>query len=1068
MTAPDDKAAAAAASAKRAQSGPYPEVEPNPSFPRMEEEVLAFWKRERIFERSVEFRPAVRDGKSNEFVFYDGPPFANGLPHYGHLVTGFVKDIVPRYETMRGKRVERRFGWDCHGLPAELTAEEELGISGRPAILEYGIARFNAHCRTSVLRFTKEWEKYVTRQARWVDFEHAYRTLDLSFMESVMWAFKTLWDKGLIYEGYRVVAYSWAIQTPLSNFETRMDNAYRERQDPAVTVAFTLEPARGEEKPLKLLAWTTTPWTLPSNLALAVGPEIDYAVFEEADVRYVLGEAAAPKYEKQLANATRVGTLKGRDLVGRRYKPLFPFFADTKNAFRVLAGEFVTTEEGTGIVHMAPGFGEDDLDLSTKHGIPVLVPVDNSGRFTGEIKPYEGMLVFDANKHIIQDLRKMGVLVRHDTINHNYPHCWRTDTPLIYRAINAWFLKVTEFRERMVELNKGINWIPSHIRDGLFGNWLEGARDWNISRNRFWGSPIPVWRSDDPAYPRIDVYGSLDEIARDFGVRPTDLHRPGIDALVRPNPDDPSGKSMMRRVEDVLDCWFESGSMPYAQVHYPFENKAWFEGHFPGDFIVEYVAQTRAWFYTLVVLSVALFDKVPFLNCLCHGVVLDENHQKLSKRLKNYPDPLEMFDTFGADALRWYLVSSALLAGGDLAIPKDGRAIGEVQRQVLKPIWNAYYFFSLYANADGIKAAPITQADGVLDRYILAKTRELVLYVERRMDAYDIPGPCAAVVRFLEVLNNWYIRRSRERFWRAGRDDDKLAAYNTLYTVLTTLLRTIAPLVPYLSETVYRGLSGETSVHLADWPDAKSLPAEPELVESMDLVREICSVALAIREQHNLRVRLPLSHMIVATPKAAALESFRYLIEDEVNVKRVEFDPDVRKFGTLELHVNPKIGARIGKALKEVLSAAKAGEWRPGPDGTVAVAGQTLAGEDFALRLNVPEGQSALGLRGQGAVILNVTLTPELREEGLARDLVRLIQTTRKEAGLHISDRIALGLALPPEFAGAVERHRRFICEETLALDLALSADAKGAFRREHRLEGKPVVIAVRRLAAQG
>ncbi len=1068
MTAPESTAAAAESAAKRAGDKPYPELEPNPSFPAMEEEILAFWQREQIFERSVAERPAMRGGKHNEFVFYDGPPFANGLPHYGHLVTGFVKDIVPRYQTMRGRRVERRFGWDCHGLPAELTAEQELGISGRPAILEYGIERFNDHCRTSVLRFTKEWEKYVTRQARWVDFKNDYKTLDLSFMESVMWAFKTLWDKGLIYEGYRVVAYSWAIQTPLSNFETRLDNAYRERQDPAVTVAFTLDSLPGETKPLKLLAWTTTPWTLPSNLALAVGADIDYAVFEEEDARYALAEAAAPKYEKQLANAVRVGTLKGSALLGRTYKPIFPFFAATEGAFRVLAGDFVSTEEGTGIVHMAPGFGEDDLDLCSKHGIPIVVPVDNAGRFTSEVKPYEGQLVFDANKPIIQDLKRMGVLVRQDTIVHNYPHCWRTDTPLIYRAINAWFLKVTDFRERMVELNKGINWIPSHVRDGLFGNWLAGARDWNISRNRFWGSPIPVWRSDDPAYPRINVYGSIDEIARDFGVRPQDLHRPGIDRLVRPNPDDPTGKSMMRRVEDVLDCWFESGSMPYAQVHYPFEHKEWFESHFPGDFIVEYVAQTRAWFYTLVVLAVALFDKVPFKNCLCHGVVLDENHQKLSKRLKNYPDPLEMFDTYGADALRWYLVSSPLLSGGDLAIPKDGRAIGEVQRHVLKPIWNAYYFFALYANADGIKAELVSEAENVLDRYILAKTRALVLDIESHLDAYDIPAPSAAVVRFLDALNNWYIRRSRERFWRAGRDRDKLAAYNTLYTVLTTLLRAVAPLVPYLSETVYRGLTGETSVHLALWPEVSAFPAEEELVETMDRVRDICSAALAIREQHNLRVRLPLSAMIVATPMAERLAAFRHLIEDEVNVKRVEFDAEIGKFGRLELHVNPKIGARIGKAVKEVLAAAKAGAWRDNGDGTVAAAGHTLAGEDFTLRLAVPEGQSALSLKGRGAVILDVTMTPELKAEGLARDLVRLIQTTRKEAGLHVSDRIELALSLPPELAAAVESHRRFIAEETLALALTLVPAERGTegFRSEHELDGKPVAITLRRAAA--
>lgn len=1056
----------ASAAVKESSEKPYPEVDPNPSLPGLEEEILAFWKRERIFEQSVERRPATAGGKPNDFVFYDGPPFANGLPHYGHLVTGFVKDIVPRYQTMRGHKVERRFGWDCHGLPAELQAEQELGISGRPAILEYGIERFNDHCRKSVLQFTEEWQKYVTRQARWVDFEHDYKTLDLTYMESVMWAIKTLWQKGWIYEGYRVVPYSWAIQSPLSNFETRLDNSYRERQDPAITVAFTLEKQAGEEKELKLLVWTTTPWTLPSNLAIAVGPEIDYAIFEEGETRYVIGEAAAAKYEKQLAGAVRVAAIKGRDLVGRRYKPLFPFFASTPNAFRVLAGEFVTTEDGTGVVHMAPGFGEEDLETCKANDIPVLVPVGSDGRFTAEVPPYEGQLVFDANKQIIQDLKKMGALVRHDTILHSYPHCWRTDQPLIYRAINAWFLKVTEFRHRMVELNKGINWIPSHIRDGLFGNWLENARDWNISRNRFWGSPIPVWKSDDPNYPRIDVYGSLDELERDFGVRPADLHRPGIDQLVRPNPDDPSGKSMMRRVEAVLDCWFESGSMPFAQVHYPFENKEWFEGHFPGDFIVEYVGQTRGWFYTLMVLSTALFDRAPFRNCMCHGIVLDENHQKLSKRLRNYPDPIDVFNTYGADALRWYMVASPLLAGGDLAMPKDGRAIGEVQRLVLKPIWNAYYFFTLYANADGIKGELNVRAKGVLDRYILAKTRMLVEDMQRRMDTYDIPGTCAAVARFIDALNNWYIRRSRERFWRGEKDQDKLDAYNTLYTVLNTLTRAMAPLAPYLTEAIYRGLTSETSIHFADWPDVSAFPEERELVATMDTVRDICSATLSIREQHNLRVRLPLSRLTVAMPEAGRLEPYRHLIEDEVNVKEIVFNTDLSKFGTLELHVNPKIGARIGKAVKDVLAAAKAGQWKSNPDGTVSIASQLLSGDDFTLRLKVPEGMAAQSVQGEGAVILNVTVTLELKEEGLARDLVRLVQMTRKEAGLHISDRIELGIVAPAEFASAVERHRKFICEETLALQLRSTIDGADAFRLEHQLEGKAVTVGVRRASA--
>ncbi|MEL7208708.1 MAG: class I tRNA ligase family protein, partial [Actinomycetota bacterium] len=538
-----------------------------------------------------------------------GPPFANGLPHAAHLLTGYVKDVVPRYQTMRGKRVDRRFGWDCHGLPAEIAAEKELEVSGRKEITEFGIERFNDHCRRSVLQYTGEWQRYVDRQARWVDFERDYKTMDTPYMESVIWAFKTLWDKGLVYRAHRVMPYSWGAETPLSNFEIRLDDATRPRQDPAITVRFPLEPVDGETTPISLLIWTTTPWTLPSNLAAAVGPDIEYAVVEEDGERFVLAETTLAAYDAQLADAERVGTVRGSELAGRAYRPPFAYFEGTENAFRVLEADWVDTAEGTGIVHLAPGFGEDDQQLCEAHGIPLVVPVDDAGEFTAAVPDWAGVNVFDANPLIIRRLKDDGLLVRQDSYEHNYPHCWRTDTPIIYRAVDSWYVEVTAFRDRMVELNQQINWIPDHVRDGAFGRWLEGARDWSISRNRFWGSPIPVWESDDPAFPRTDVYGSLDEIEADFGVRPDDLHRPTVDELVRPNPDDPSGKAMMRRVPEVLDCWFDSGSMPYAQVHYPFENQDWFDDHFPADFIVEYIAQTRGWFYTLHVLSTALFDR---------------------------------------------------------------------------------------------------------------------------------------------------------------------------------------------------------------------------------------------------------------------------------------------------------------------------------------------------------------------------------------------------------------------------------------------------------------------------
>ncbi|HEV2361239.1 MAG TPA: isoleucine--tRNA ligase, partial [Acidimicrobiales bacterium] len=807
----------------------YPDVPSQPRYPSLEDETIAYWREDKTFEASVDARPI-----DDEYVFYDGPPFANGLPHYGHLLTGVVKDTVPRYQTMRGKRVERRFGWDCHGLPAEMAAEKELGVHGRAAVVELGIDKFNDRCRSIVQRTTDAWEWYVARQARWVDFENDYKTMDLTFMESVIWAFRRLYDKGLAYEGYRVLPYCWECETPLSNFETRQDDAYRDRTDPAVTVLFELEPTDDDvpfSGPLSLMVWTTTPWTLPSNLAVAVGPDIEYAVVERDGKLVAVGSERLGAYPDLEEAGSKVGTLRGADLVGRTYKPLFPYFADTPGAFRVLSGDFVATDEGTGVVHMAPGFGEDDQRACEAAGIPVIVPVDDQGRFTPEVTDYTGKVVFDANEDIVARLEELGVLVGREAYTHAYPHCWRSDTPLIYRAMGSWFVAVTAIKDRMVELNQQIRWVPEHVRDGAMGKWLEGARDWSISRNRFWGTPIPVWKSDDPRYPRLDVYGSLDELERDFGVRPTDLHRPAIDELTRPNPDDPTGQSTMRRIPDVLDCWFESGSMPFAQLHYPFENEKRFEENFPADFIVEYVTQTRGWFYTLHVLATALFDQPPFRNCLAHGILLGDDGRKLSKRLRNYPDPEEVFANQGADAMRWYFLSAPILRGGDSMV--ESKALAEPVRQVLNPIWNAWHFLSLYGRIDGVRGGYRTDQTGVLDRYALAKTHELVEEVTASMDTYDLAGATTAVTTYLDALTNWYIRRSRERFWRpaatgaAGGSSDKQDAYDTLHTVLVTLCKVVAPLLPFLSEEVYRGLTGERSVHLTDWPRVGELPADP-------------------------------------------------------------------------------------------------------------------------------------------------------------------------------------------------------------------------------------------------
>jgi len=1028
-------------------STPYPKVPSRADYPALEREILEQWDKDATFEASVDQRPI-----DSEYVFYDGPPFANGLPHYGHLLTGYVKDVVPRYQTMRGHRVERRFGWDCHGLPAEMAAEQELGIHGHKAISEYGIANFNDYCRTSVLRYTAEWERYVKRQARWVDFDHDYKTMDLSFMESVMWAFKRLWDKGLIYQAYRVMPYSWGAETPLSNFEIRLDDATRPRQDPAITVGFDLDARPQDPGPLRILAWTTTPWTLPSNLALAVGPDLEYSVVALDGVNYVIATAALERYSAELSEGEVIATLAGSDLVERTYSPLFDFFADNQNSFRVLAGDFIETSEGTGVVHLAPGFGEDDQRVCEAAGITLVVPVDEKGCFTPEVSTWEGINVFDANPEVIRHLKGEGRVLRHETYDHNYPHCWRTDTPIIYRAMQSWYVRVTDLTDRLLACNDEINWIPGHVQQGAFGKWLAGARDWSISRNRFWGAPIPVWVSDNPDYPRMDAYGSLDEIEKDFGVRPASLHRPDVDELTRPNPDDPTGTSTMRRVTEVLDCWFESGSMPYAQVHYPFENKEWFDTHSPADFIVEYIAQTRGWFYTLHVLSVALFDRPAFNNVICHGVVLDSEGRKLSKKLRNYPDPEEVMETIGSDALRWYLMSSPILRGGDLKIAADGSGIADVVRLVLNPIWNAFHFFALYANADSYKAKFRTDAKGELDRYILAKTSELVDAMTAALDCYDLAGACNQVTSYLDALNNWYIRRSRERFWAPGAGeqatDDKRDAFDTLYTVLVTVSQVVAPLLPMLSERIYTDLTGERSVHLTDWPEPDLLPADPDLVRAMDEVRAVCSTALGLREERKLRSRLPLPSLAVAGERAEALKPFAHLIANELNVKSVEFVSDRTQFGTEVVKPNPRdLGPRLGKDVQSVIKAAKSGDWSRVDETTVVVGGHELHSGEYELVLETAEDVAASAVRyvdPEGHSIdtalvtaLDTNVTAELHAEGVTRDLVRAVQAARKDAGLDVTDRISLELSLPAAQRCMVEANQAHLAESVLATSIS-------------------------------
>ena len=1050
------------------------EVTPSPRFPSIEEDVLAYWKADGTFQASIDNRD-----DAEEFVFYDGPPFANGLPHYGHLLTGYAKDVVPRFETMRGKKVERRFGWDTHGLPAELEAERILGITDKSQIEEMGIAAFNKACKDSVLKYTKDWEEYVTRQARWVDFENDYKTLDVTYMESVIWAFKTLYDKGLAYEGYRVLPYCWRDETPLSNHELRMDDdVYQDRQDPALTVLLPLIDAPGDLADASVLVWTTTPWTLPSNLAAAVGPDIEYAVVLASKNsafpgrKFVIATSRLATYEREIGKAvaisdeeiteadldacfTWVGLVKGTDLAGLAYVPPFDYFTGRENAHRILVADYVTTEDGTGIVHLAPAFGEEDMAVCAAADIEPVIPIDSRGRFTSEVPDYQGLQVFDANKPIIDTLKTKGIVLRHETYNHSYPHCWRCRNPLIYRAIGSWFVRVTEFRDRMVELNQQITWVPEHIKDGQFGKWLEGARDWSISRNRYFGTPIPVWVSDNPDYPRMDVYGSLADIEADFGRLPLDedgqpnLHRPYVDDLVRPNPDDPTGQSKMVRITDVLDVWFDSGSMPFAQVHYPFENREWFDSHYPGDFIVEYIGQTRGWFYLLHVLATALFDKPSFTTCVSHGIVLGSDGRKMSKSLRNYPDVNDVFDRDGSDAMRWFLMSSPILRGGNLMVTEEG--IREGVRQVMLPLWSTYYFFTLYAGAANRGAGILgkTMDDArvaslpVMDRYVLAKTAELVRTVTAQMEEFDIPGASEALAQYMDLLTNWYVRTQRDRFWEENAD-----AFDTLYTVLETVTRLAAPLLPLETEEIWRGLTGGRSVHLTDYPVAPDAWDDASLGGAMDLAREVVSVAHSIRKREQIRVRQPLSTLEVAVENSGAIGPYLGLIASELNVKFViAVTPEAFKRANpvqRRLTVNARAaGPRIGKSVQQAIAGSKSGDWSE-VVGVVTAGGIVLEEGEFELDTVIGgEGDDAVAaavLPSGGFVAVDTTLTPELEAEGYARDLVRAIQDQRKAEGLNVGDRITLVLTVPQERVPAVEAHLELIAREVLATSLAVEA----------------------------
>ncbi len=1022
--------------------GHMPSFKPIPekfSFPEQELEVLKFWKEISAFNQSLENRR--QEDNSNTYSFYDGPPFATGLPHYGHFVASTLKDVVPRYWTMRGKYVERRFGWDTHGLPIEMETEKSLGVSGPTAIREYGIANFNEACRAGVLKYVEDWERIITRLGRWVDFKNDYKTMDPEFMESVWWAFAELWKKGLVYQDFRVMPYSWRLSTPLSNFEANLD--YRSVQDPAITVRLKLvnpspqpSPARGEGE--YLLVWTTTPWTLPSNLAVAVGPDIDYVRAQKSGDENVYIVAQARVQAVLGKDAKVLSSVKGSELVGKAYAPLFEHYVGrSEKYFHVLASSHVTTEDGTGLVHMAPAFGQEDFEVCRKAGLPLAGhdSVDEEGRLVSL-----GVNIKDADHILIKDLKERGLLFKHDTIQHNYPYCWRSGTPLIYKSIPSWFVRVTELRDRLVANNKQIHWVPEAVGDKRFGNWLADAQDWCVSRNRFWGTPIPVWVCD--SCKKTTCISSIAELETKTGSKVEDLHSHFVDSLTFKCEACPG---TMKRIPEVFDCWFESGSMPYAENHYPFENQEQFDSKFPAQFIAEGLDQTRGWFYTLVVLATALFDKPPFKNVVVNGLVLASDGSKMSKSKKNYPDPTLVMDQYGADALRAYLVNSPVVRAEPLLFQENG--VREIVRTVMLPLFNSWSFFVQYANIDGWQAGSSGSEKPEIDRWILSRLQSLIAEVNTQMEGYYLYKVIPPMLGFIDDLTNWYIRRSRRRFWRSasepGAQADKNAAYETLYEVLTTFSKVIAPVLPFIAETMYQNLVPNTgkSVHTCDYPLADESKIDHKLEQEVEAIRQTVTLGRALREKHKLKTRQPLQQVTVVTHDAGireALQKHAELIEQELNVKKVLTLEDDHSLCDISLKPNFKtLGAKLGPRMKEgsaaiaQFSRAQLAQLQTGD--TIEVAGVYISLEDIQIT-RTAKGDVVIESEGALTVALETDLTPELISEGLMRETLSQLQKLRKDKGLEVTDRIELVLHTDSaELKQALQTYEARLKEELLA-----------------------------------
>lgn len=1000
------------------------------SFDEREKRTLDFWEEQKIFEKSIKERK-----NDPHFAFYDGPPFATGLPHYGHFLAGTIKDVVLRYKTMKGFYAPRRFGWDCHGLPVEQEVEKEHKLSGAHSIEEFGIPKFNEACRSVVLRYSEEWKDQVKRMGRWVDFDKTYHTMDPSFMESVWWVFKQLYDKGLIYRGNKVMPFSAKLGTPLSNFEAGEN--YKDVDDPSLTIAFDLI----EDEKTQLIAWTTTPWTLISNLALMVGPEVEYVKIkdEKSDTFYILAKGCLKTYYKDGTGYEIVASYLGKELEGKKYRPLFDYFSSQENAFKVLLEESVSIEEGTGVVHSAPAFGEVDFYACEKAKIEPVCPVNNNGLFTEEIPEYQGLFVKDADKQIIKRLKEMGRVIHHGTCRHRYPFCWRSDTPLIYKTVSSWFVGVEKIKDAMIANNQKIHWMPEYLKDGRFGKWLEGARDWSISRNRYWGTPIPLWVAEDG---EIHAIGSIQELEVATGTEIKDLHRHFIDDLTFTR----NGKTF-KRIPEVFDCWFESGSMPYAQNHYPFENRELFEGIFPADFIAEGLDQTRGWFYTLTVLSTALFNKPAFKNVVVNGIVLAEDGTKMSKRLKNYPDPMGVVKKYGADAIRLYLMHSGVVRGEDLRFREKGVEL--VLRQIFIPFWNAYRFFITYARIYNWKPGKeYPHPKALIDRWILSMVNKLVKDVEEGMDQYDLSRSVEPFIGFIDQLTNWYIRRSRRRFWASDASQDRDEAFQTLYQVLMALTKIAAPFVPFISDAIYHNLrkaSQPESVHLCDYPKYHVESRDEKLEAEMFVVQKTVSLGHGLRKEHKLKVRQPLAAVHVASSNPQVLEFLKdqqHLVADELNVKSVKFTADESDFVQLKAKPNFRsLGSRLGKLMRHAQAAIQTFSNEQletllnGNSLTITLEGEEiiLSPEDVEVVREVHEGMIAAN-EGEITIALDTQLNEELIIEGLAREVVNKINTMRRDQGFNVSDRIRVQLETTERVRTCFKVHGDYIREEVLAI----------------------------------